>query len=205
MGYVYLIINNINGHKYIGKTTQSIKKRWQEHLNDSKKEDCETRPLYRAIRKYGSEHFSIKEIERCDVATLSEREQYWIQYYNTYEDGYNATLGGDGRIVLDYDEIIKTYLTMHNATEVARVLNCSKDSVYKILKLNDIPIIGSAEIAKERNSKKVIQYDKSGNFIKEYASAKEAELAMGNTQRHIVDVANGRRKSAYGYIWRWKE
>lgn len=205
MGYIYLIINNINGHKYIGKTTQSIKKRWQEHLNDSKKEDCETRPLYRAIRKYGAENFSIEEVERCDVTTLSEREQYWIQYYNTYEDGYNATLGGDGRIVLDYDEIIKVYLMRHNATEVARVLNCSKDSVYKILKLNDIPIVSSAEIAKERNSKKVIQYDKSGNFIKEYSSAKEAELVMGNTQRHIVDVANGRRKSAYGYIWRWKE
>ena len=62
-----------------------------------------------------------------------------------------------------------------------------------------------AEIAKERNSKKVIQYDKSGNFIKDYDSAKEAEIAMGNTQRHICDVANGRRKSAYGYIWRWKE
>lgn len=205
MGYIYLIINNINGRRYVGKTTQSIEKRWQEHILDSKREKCETRPLYRAIRKYGVENFSIEEIEECNVNVLSEREQYWIQHYNTYEDGYNATLGGDGKILLDYNEIIRTYLTMHNATEVARMLNCSKDSVYKILKLNDIPIISSAEIIKERNSKRIVQYDKSGNFIKEYSSSKEAERAMGNTQRHIVDVANGRRKSAYGYIWRWKE
>ena len=206
MGYVYLIINNINGHKYIGKTTQSIKKRWQEHLNDSKKEDCETRPLYRAIRKYGAEHFSIKEIERCDVATLSEREQYWIQYYNTYEDGYNATLGGDGKILLDYDEIVKAYLMKHNATEVAKTFRCSVDSVYKIMRANDIPILNKGEVTREKTSKKIVQYDKRGNFIKEYPSAMEAARQIGgeNYMPNISRCANGKRKTANGYIWEWK-
>lgn len=203
MGYIYLITNKINNKKYVGKTTQSIEKRWEEHISDSKKERCEIRPLYRAIRKYGIENFIIKEIEKGSADILSEREQYWIQYYNTYEDGYNATLGGDGSILLDYNEIIKTYLITHNASEVARVLGCCKDSVYKILKANDIPILSSGEMAKKINSKKIAQYDKCGNFIKEYSSSKEAELAMGNTQRHICDVANGKRKSAYGFIWRW--
>lgn len=205
MGYIYLITNLLNNKKYIGKTTQSIEKRWQEHIYDSKRKKCEIRPLYRAIRKYGVENFSIKEIEKCDVDILSEREQYWIQYYNTFEEGYNATLGGDGSILLDYNEIIKRYLITHNATEVARVLNCSRDSVYKILKANDILTISCGEVIKNKTSKKVLQYDKNGNFIKEYASYKDAELAMGNTQRHICDVANGKRKTAYGFIWRWGE
>ena len=205
MGYIYLITNKINNKKYVGKTTQSIKKRWQEHLRNSKKKKYELRPLYNAIRKYGIENFVIKEIEKCDADILSEREQYWIQHYDTYKNGYNATLGGDGSIILDYNEIIKTYLISHNATQVARTLNCSVFSVYNILKANNIPIICGGVVTKNKTSKKILQYDKSGNFIKEYSSAKEAELAMGNTQRHIVDVANGRRKSAYGYIWRWKE
>ena len=203
MGYIYLITNQINNKKYVGKTTKSIKERWEEHLKDSKKEKCEIRPLYRAIRKYGIENFTIEEIEKCNIISLSEKEQYWIKYYNTYEDGYNATLGGDGSILLDYDEIIKVYLTTHNASEVARVLGCCKDSVYKILKANDIPIYSAGDVTKIKTSKRVAQYDKNGNFIKEYPSYSDAELAMGNTQRHICDVANGKRKSAYGFIWRW--
>lgn len=203
MGYIYLITNKINNKKYVGKTTQSIEKRWQEHISDSKKEKCEIRPLYRAMRKYGIENFSIKKLEKCNIDNLSEREKYWIRYYNTYEEGYNATLGGDGRILLDYDEIIKTYLITHNASEVARTLNCSIDSVYKILKANDIQISSAAEIAKNNLSKRIAQYDKKGNFIKEYSSYREAEKAMGNTQRHIGDCANGKRKTAYGFIWKW--
>lgn len=203
MGYIYLITNKINNKKYVGKTTQSIEKRWQEHISDSKKEKCEIRPLYRAMRKYGIENFSIKELEKCNIDNLSEREKYWIQYYDTYEDGYNATLGGDGKILLDYNEIIKTYLITHNASEVARTLNCSIDSVYKILKANDIQISSAAEIAKNNLSKRIAQYDKKGNFIKEYSSYREAEKSMGNTQRHIGDCANGKRKTAYGFIWKW--
>lgn len=52
MGFIYLITNNINKKKYVGKTTQSIEKRWQEHISESKREKREIRPLYRAIRKY---------------------------------------------------------------------------------------------------------------------------------------------------------
>lgn len=134
MGYVYLITNKINNKKYVGKTELSIKARWKQHIKDSKKEQCETRPLYRAIRKYGAEHFSICKIDTGYGNELNSREQYWIQYYNTYEDGYNATLGGDGKILLDYDEIIKAYLMKHNATEVAKTFRCSVDSVYKIMR-----------------------------------------------------------------------
>lgn len=203
MGFIYLITNKINNKKYVGKTTTTIEKRWLEHMADSKKEKCEIRPLYRALRKYGIDNFFIKEIEKCDIKNLSKREQYWIQYYNTYENGYNATLGGDGKILLDYNEIVRVYLTTYNAKEVSKILKCSVDSVYKVLKLNNIPILECGEVTKRITSKRIAQYDKEGNFIKEYSSYREAEKAMGNTQRHIGDCANGKRKSAYGFIWKW--
>lgn len=153
------------------------------------------------------ENFSIKEIDIGQGEELNNKEQYWIQHYNTYGNGYNATLGGDGKILLDYDEIIKTYLINHNAAEVARTLGCSVDSVYKILKANNIPTFSSANIAKEKSSKKIVQYDKNGNFIREFGSVSDACNFFNKNSRemgqHIGDCANEKRKSAYGYIWRW--
>ena len=92
-GFIYKITNKINGKSYIGKTTFSIQKRFQEHLNDSLKERNEKRPLYDAIRKYGKENFFISLVEECDINNLSSREIYWINYYDTFSNGYNATIG----------------------------------------------------------------------------------------------------------------
>lgn len=207
MGYIYLITNNVNGNKYVGKTELSIEERWGQHIKDSKKEKCEIRPLYRAIRKYGVENFSIKEIDTGQGEELNNKEQYWIQHYDTYKNGYNATLGGDGKILLDYDEIIKTYLLNHNAAEVARTLGCSVDSVYKILKANDVPITKNTEIITEKYAKEIVQYDKKGNFIQTHRSAHDAARALGNERyrQHIQECLKGRRKSAYGYLWRYKD
>ena len=205
MGYIYLITNNVNGNKYVGKTELSIEERWGQHIKDSKKEKCEIRPLYRAIRKYGVENFSIKEIDTGQGEELNNKEQYWIQHYDTYKNGYNATLGGDGKILLDYDEIIKTYLLSHNAAEVARTLGCSVDSVYKILKANDIPITKNTEIITEKYAKEIVQYDKKGNFIQTHRSAHDAARVLGDERyrQHIQECLKGKRKSAYGYLWRY--
>lgn len=205
MGYIYLITNNVNGNKYVGKTELSIEERWEQHIKDSKKEKCEIRPLYRAIRKYGVENFSIKEIDTGQGEELNNKEQYWIQHYDTYKNGYNATLGGDGKILLDYDEIIKTYLLSHNAAEVARTLGCSVDSVYKILKANDVPITKNTEIITEKYAKEIVQYDKKGNFIQTHRSAHDAARVLGDERyrQHIQECLKGKRKSAYGYLWRY--
>ena len=49
----------------------------------------------RAFRKYGLDNFIFEVIEECDKNRLNEREIYWINYYNSYYDGYNETLGGE--------------------------------------------------------------------------------------------------------------
>ena len=35
-------------------------------------------------------------IDRLEIL-LNEREKYWIEYYGSFKNGYNATLGGDGK------------------------------------------------------------------------------------------------------------
>lgn len=94
-GTIYLILNRLNGHKYVGQTRVPLNKRWAQHLQEAK--TYSTRPLYAAINKYGSDKFTIKVLEECNVDVLNEREVYWIEKLNTFKgaDGYNATCGGD--------------------------------------------------------------------------------------------------------------
>ena len=109
MSYIYCITNHVNGKKYIGKTTSSVSKRWKEHCRDYKKERCKDRPLYRAMNKYGIDSFSIEMLEECSSKESSGRETYWINEFKTYGNGYNATTGGDGSIIWNYDEIRELY------------------------------------------------------------------------------------------------
>lgn len=113
MSYIYIIRNTINQKVYIGKTNLSLEKRFNEHIKDSKKEKYEKRPLYNAMNKYGADKFSIHLIEETN--NPEEREIYWIREYDSYKNGYNATLGGDSRRRLDYDLIVSTYNNLGNA------------------------------------------------------------------------------------------
>ena len=54
MAYIYKIINKINNKIYIGKTTQSIEDRFNQHKNKSKKLNTH---LYNAMRTYGISNF----------------------------------------------------------------------------------------------------------------------------------------------------
>lgn len=96
MKYIYKIENNINKKLYIGQTTKTLQKRWNQHLRKCR--NGFNTPLYNAIRKYGEDNFSISLVEEVpDEVSLDEREQYWIDHYNSYgqPNGYNATSGGN--------------------------------------------------------------------------------------------------------------
>lgn len=84
---IYLITNTINCKRYIGKTTQSLEKRWYQHCKNA--EYGQDTYLYRAIRKYGKNNFTIENL--CEG--LGDEEILMIE---TYSPEYNMTLGGDG-------------------------------------------------------------------------------------------------------------
>lgn len=60
----------------------------------------------------------------------------------------------------------------------------------------------------ERNiktkSRKVIQFTKDGQFVAEYPSVKEAEKQTNIKQPSISMCCNGVRKTAGGYVWKYK-
>lgn len=115
---IYKITNTTNGKIYIGKTKKPIDKRWRKHLCEAKRHD--RRHLYRAINKYGANSFNIETIEECSESDVSEREKYWIKYYNSTDRnvGYNLTEGGEnGHRSEEYrrriSETLKQYFRIH--------------------------------------------------------------------------------------------
>lgn len=199
MAYIYQIRNNINGKIYIGKTESSIEKRFQEHCRDSRKENI-NRPLYAAMRKYGVEHFCISLLEETD--NPEERERYWIELLGTFKNGYNATMGGDGKKYLDYDLIISLYEEIKNQNEVARILKIDQATVRRVVHQANIKVLSQKE-AMIQLAKKVAKLDpKTNEIIQVYSSIQEAERENGNT-KHISSVCKGKRKTCAGYKWQY--
>jgi hypothetical protein len=76
---VYKIYNDINDKIYIGQTNRSIEDRLRIHKNDARRIDTY---FYRAIRKYGEEHFFIELIDTAsNQEELDEKEYIWILSY----------------------------------------------------------------------------------------------------------------------------
>ena len=97
---IYQYKNRINGHMYIG-FTNNFKRRYNEHLTASQNLNHKdhNQPIHKAIKKYGIDNFDFIILEN-NIPTMEEaknREQYWIKYYDTYEnrEHYNETPGGD--------------------------------------------------------------------------------------------------------------
>ena len=57
----------------------------------------------------------------------------------------------------------------------------------------------------ERASRKILQYSKSGEFIREWQSAAEVERVLGIDNSNITKCCKGKRKYAGSFIWRYKE
>lgn len=201
MAFIYVITNDVNDKQYIGKTNNSIEKRFREHILDSKRERCEKRPLYSAMNKYGIEHFHIEELEECSAEESAEREEYWIDKLDTYgHNGYNATRGGDSKKYYDYKEIADKYLELQNQRKTARYFHCDMATVRKACKECNVPILSSQEV----HSKSVIMCDiNTHKELREFSSIKEAEAFFDREHSGLIGkVCKGKRQSAYGYFWK---
>ncbi|MBQ8625423.1 MAG: GIY-YIG nuclease family protein [Agathobacter sp.] len=95
---IYKITNITNGKAYIGQSI-NIEKRWRSEQNAAFEPNSAAYeyPLQRAFRKYGLNNFTFEIIEECQQSELNNKEMYWIQHHNTFFNGYNQTLGGDGQ------------------------------------------------------------------------------------------------------------
>lgn len=214
---IYKITNQINEKIYVGKTILDLQDRFKQHIYDSQKDQLCQRPLYSAMNKYGVENFHIELIEECAIEKSNEREIYWIEYYHGYSQGYNATLGGDGKILYDYDKIAELIANGYTTKEIIQFIGCKGDTVRTVARLYNLKITQPLESATRQmmdSKKEVHQYSLRDEYIQTFESYSMAakwllqqgivqnEKALAGVRSHIAEVCNGTRKTAYKYIWK---
>lgn len=130
---IYKITNTINGKCYIGQAID-IRSRLVDHINASTKR-CNV--VYKAIRKYGIDNFDCRVLVTINTfgktqdeikKELNALESFYIQLYNSYEDGYNMTPGGDsGRLGFKHsEETIQKLREAHKNYKPKRAFDVSK-------------------------------------------------------------------------------
>lgn len=170
----------------------------------TKRNDVKKRPLYDAFNKYGIENFKIEELEYIeDDNLLDKREIYWIKELGTYgRNGYNASKGGEGKLLYDHNEIIELARLGYTIDKICENIGCKLDTVYKVLKANGVKL-------RRKGSKLIGQYDLAGNFIQIFFGSVEAmkwlyEKGIAKNVKgdsHIMKCCKHEKNQAYGYKW----
>lgn len=191
---VYKITNLINQQVYIGQA-QDIEERWKKHrekgrnLNTS---EAFNNPLYQDMKKYGLENFKFEILEECPISELNDKERYWISYFDSFNNGYNRTEGGQNaphpnKMTSElFNNIIHDLQNTMLSTEeigkrngisgrMVRDINNGKSWTKDYL---TYPIRKSLNILKLENKEKriIIKKDKITNTIKYYCKQCGAEI-----------------------------
>lgn len=212
-----------SGKCYIGQTTNELlrRKAW-----NSGKYHYAGAKIDRARSKYGSNSFSYEVLIRntyssrsTAIEDLNRLEIYYIGLYDSYRNGYNCTIGGDGvtGVKLTKEQIAKVI----TANKGKKLTEEHKRKIGDKSKAWQNTEEGRAKMSKIRKGRKhnkkhkvseswvthVLQYDLKGNFIGEYFSIVEAARAIGkeSLKSNISAVCRGIRATAGGYMWKYKE
>jgi group I intron endonuclease len=94
---IYGIHNTITDKWYIGKTTKHVDERFTEHKTGLIKSRHTNKHLQSSYNKHGMDAFKFVPLgsARHEIE-LNELEKIFISFYNSFENGYNLTTGGDG-------------------------------------------------------------------------------------------------------------
>lgn len=211
---IYKITNTITSQCYIGQSI-NIEERWKQHIYEGKILHNKTK-FYLALNKYGADVFEFDVLEECPLNQnfLDERERYWIEYYNSYNNGYNSTLGGQSENSWTYNPqaIQDLWDKGYSIGEIVKMIGCSCDTARKHLQgYSDYNTHTSnsraiqhaiAEGAQLGTPSVIYQYDLNGQYIAEYKSLKEAAKKLGHdVSSGISAVLRHKCQTAYGYQW----
>ena len=113
---IYQIENKINSKVYIG-SSNNIKRRWQKHKALLRHNKHPNSHLQAAWNKYGEDNFIFSIIELCNIDSLLDREQYFINIRNPE---YNQTLIA-GKVEMTTDRRMKLSRSITQAYKDGRM------------------------------------------------------------------------------------
>lgn len=136
-GSIYIIRNTINDKVYIGQTTMTVIERFKNHLKPSVCKQRSTYKLYNAMNKYGKENFYVETLEsNIPVDELDNKEIYYIEQFDSLDNGYNTVMGGNARRIYKWDdinEIISLFQQGIKAEDIAEKYKVCKETIFRIV------------------------------------------------------------------------
>ena len=199
MGVIYKATSKTSLKSYIGQT---------KNFEQRKKQHLQSPPLYpfqRALQKYGHQDFEWTILETCPLSKLDEREIYWIAYYDTYHNGYNATQGGDNANSLENwrkthpKEVIENAL---NGLKYAQQRNEEHKEEF-LAQLAEARKIG---IEKCKRPVRCIELDlvfDSLTSAEKWSQSKDNPNGKGTCHQSIGRVCLGKMHTTAGYHWEY--
>ena len=110
---IYKATNKENGKIYIGQSVETLAKRKAIHIRDANNNN--SLYFHKALRKYGVDNFKWQVICICpNIDILNEQEVYYIAFYDSFNNGYNLTKGGDGTVGYKFSEEQKEKMSGEN-------------------------------------------------------------------------------------------
>lgn len=162
---------------------------WETMLGYSKEELIEMNEYY--------------GIPACNLIFLTPSEHTKI-----HSKGENHPMFGRHHTEETKEKLRKYHLGKHHTEEVKRKMSESrmgeKNNFYGKHHTEETKQRLKEQKINGKLSKPVLQYTKNGDFVKEYPSLAEAERQLGFDYRHLSNCATGKRKTAYGFIWKYK-
>ena len=112
---IYSITNKESGNKYIGSTKKSFITRLKQHVNELNRGIHHCTHMQNAWNKYGEDSFifNIEEVLE-DTANILDREAYFIFYYDSYHNGYNANPNPNTSPMFNTNSVEKSSKTHHD-------------------------------------------------------------------------------------------
>lgn len=227
VGFIYKITNINTGKVYIGQTTQPPTKRCKGHFKALRRGVHHSQYLQRSFNKHGESAFEFEVIDVVSSDKLDEYEIYYIEYYNSFKDGYNMTMGGGGHLGVEMTESTKQKL---------RDANLGKKQSFEAIEKRRQKMIGHTT---SEDTRKKLSDAHKGKIMtdehKENLSKSHMGIQMGrkskckkpiicieedkffwclrdacdwlgkpiNAGSHITSCIKGTRNIAYGYHWRY--
>lgn len=183
---IYLITNLINGKQYVGQTVKGYLNRWQGHCHYANRIKSNSKSLQlidKVIDKYGIENFKIELLERVPIDQKDKKEQFYIQKYDTYNNGYNLTIGGDFNPMFD-SKVKQHHKEIMQSTELKNKISESVKKAYT----KELRNWFSADTKQKWNNKTDIEKAKTIIGFTNYNNSRKQKVAMLDENDNILKI-----------------
>lgn len=201
MFIVYKVISPSN-KVYIGITSKTLHKRKLDHYQCAHKGYRKSK-FQKALNKY-KKNLIWTILDKVDSwKKACELEKLYIQKYDSFNRGYNCTLGGEGNFGAKHTELTKQKLSKAHkgkkfSEEHKKALSLGQKK-YRKNKNN------RTKMAKERGAKPFLVFDLKGNFINEYLCKSLCAEELQIDRSNIRKILNKKRNYAKNYTFIYKE